>query len=78
MDGAWNQHSGYRRRDGDLSVKTNMVKAIRYEEALLRNYINYAKDAGDTELGRLFLDLAQETQQHINKLRAAYKTRCKP
>lgn len=53
-------------------------RSLRYEEALMRNYMSYARQAGSRELTYLFMELMQQQQQRVQKLRLALKSYCPP
>lgn len=59
-----------------MSTKDMLQRSLTYEEALLRNYQNYANLAQSTEIGQLFEDLIAEKTLQINKLKTMLKRYC--
>lgn len=53
-----------------------LQRSLTYEEALLRNYQNYANLTQSTEIGQLFEDLIAEKTLQINKLKTMLKRYC--
>ncbi|MDN5346505.1 MAG: hypothetical protein PWP65_69 [Clostridia bacterium] len=52
-------------------------RSLRYEEALLRNYLGYARQA-DRELAYVFMELMQQQHQRVQKLKLILRKYCPP
>lgn len=61
-----------------MGTNEMLQRSIAYEEAVLRNYKQYAKQAETTDVGELFAQLAKEKAVHLEKLKAMQKSYCKP
>lgn len=61
-----------------MGTNEMLQRAITYEQAILRNYRQYAVQADATEIGELFSQLAQDKTIQIEKLKTMLKKYCKP
>lgn len=61
-----------------MGTKEMLERSIAYEEAVLRNYRQYAKQSEDTDAGDLFAQLIQEKTNQLERLKAMQKSYCKP
>lgn len=61
-----------------MGTNEMLQRSVTYEEAVLRNYKQYAQQSQGTEIGDLFAQLVQEKTVQIEKLRAMLKRYCKP
>jgi len=61
-----------------MGTNDMLQRAIAYEEAILRNYRQYAKQAENTDAGALFAQLAEEKAVQLQKLKDMLKSYCKP
>lgn len=61
-----------------MGTNEMLQRSIAYEESVLRNYTQYAKQAEETDAGVLFAELAKEKAVHLEKLKAMLKSYCKP
>lgn len=61
-----------------MATNDMLQRAIAYEEAILRNYQQYAVQAEDTDVGALFSELIEEKTLQLSKLKTLLKRYCKP
>ena len=60
-----------------MGTNEMLQRAIAYEEAVLRNYRQYASQASSTEIGDLFSRLIEEKNAQLEQLKTMYKRYCK-
>lgn len=61
-----------------MGTNEMLQRSITYEEAILRNYIQYAEQTKDTEIGDLFAQLIQEKRLQVERIKVMLKRYCKP
>lgn len=61
-----------------MGTNEMLKRSVTYEEALLRNYKEYAKKSDSTEIGDLFTQLVSEKEQQLARLKGMLKRYCKP
>lgn len=60
-----------------MGTNDMLLRSITYEEALLKNYKQYASLAEYTDIGSLFARLAEEKALHLEQLYEMKKKYCK-